>query len=132
MRKVQGQSTSNPCSISQAATEIALSDSQFCVTEMCKAFHKRHDWLIPALNELPGVKCSPGEGAFYVFADCSGAIESLGLDDDHAFCEHLLEHAGVALVPGSAFGTPGHARFSFACGIETLKQAVQRIDDALK
>ena len=132
MRKIQGQSTSNPCSISQAAAEVALTDSQLCVEQMCAQFHKRHDWLIPALNELPGIKCSPGEGAFYVFADCSGAIEALGLDDDQAFCEYLLEKAGVALVPGSAFGTPGHARFSFACGIETLKQAVERIGDALK
>jgi len=131
MRKIQGQSTSNPCSISQAAAEVALTDSQFCVEQMCKQFHKRHDWLIPALNELPGIKCSPGEGAFYVFADCTGAIESLGLDDDQAFCEYLLEKAGVALVPGSAFGTPGHARFSFACGIDTLKDAVKRIEDAL-
>jgi len=131
MRKIQGQSTSNPCSVSQAAAECALTDSQLCVTEMCKAFHKRHDWLIPALNELPGFACSPGEGAFYVFADVAGAIEALGLDDDQAFCEHLLEQAGVAVVPGSAFGTPNHVRFSFACGIETLEQAVERIRSAI-
>ncbi|MFU8877363.1 MAG: pyridoxal phosphate-dependent aminotransferase [Wenzhouxiangellaceae bacterium] len=131
MRKIQGQSTSNPCSVSQAAAEAALTDSQLCVSEMCKAFHKRHDWLIPALNELPGFTCSPGEGAFYVFADVSGAIEALGLDDDQAFCEHLLEQAGVAVVPGSAFGTPNHVRFSFACSIETLEQAVERIRKAI-
>ena len=66
------------------------------VDEFCTALAKDvRLGTVPALNELPGVKCSPGEGAFYVFADCSGAIESLGLDDDHAFCEHLLEHAGV-------------------------------------
>ena len=131
MRKIQGQSTSNPCSISQAAAEAALTDNQDCVARMCKAFHQRHDWLVPALNALPGIQCAPGEGAFYVFADCSGAIEALGLADDAAFCEHLLEHAGVALVPGSAFGAPGHARFSFACGIETLERAVERINGVL-
>ncbi|MEX0914649.1 MAG: pyridoxal phosphate-dependent aminotransferase [Wenzhouxiangellaceae bacterium] len=131
MRKIQGQSTSNPCSISQAAAEVALTDSQFCVEQMCKEFRKRHNWLVPALNELPGIKCSPGEGAFYVFADCTGAIEALGLDDDQAFCEHLLEKAGVALVPGSAFGTPNHARFSFACSVQTLKEAVERIAQTL-
>jgi len=131
MRKIQGQSTSNPCSISQAAAEVALSDSQHCVERMRGAFRQRHDWLIPALNELPGIECSPGEGAFYAFADCTGAIESLGLEDDQAFCEHLLEHAGVALVPGSAFGAPGHARISFACGLKTLKQAVSRIQATL-
>jgi len=131
MRKIQGQSTSNPCSISQAAAEVALSDSQLCVERMCSAFRQRHDWLIPALNDLPGIECSPGEGAFYAFADCTGAIESLGLEDDQAFCEHLLQHAGVALVPGSAFGAPGHARISFACGLKTLKQAVSRIQATL-
>lgn len=131
MRKIQGQSTSNPCSISQAAAETALTDSQHCVTEMCKAFRKRHDWLVPALNTLPGIQCAPGEGAFYVFADCSGAIEALGLADDVALCEHLLEHAGVALVPGSAFGAPGHARLSFACAIDTLEKAVERIRQTL-
>ena len=132
MRKIQGQSTSNPCSISQAAAEVALSDSQHCVTEMRKAFQQRHDWLIPALNELPGIECSPGEGAFYAFVDCRKAIEALGLDDDQAFCEHLLEKAGVALVPGSAFGGPGHARISFACGLKTLKDAVARIESVLE
>ncbi|PKL95573.1 MAG: aspartate aminotransferase [Gammaproteobacteria bacterium HGW-Gammaproteobacteria-8] len=130
MRKIQGQSTSNPCSISQAAAEAALSDTQDCVARMCKAFRQRHDWLVPALNALPGIHCSAGEGAFYVFADCSSAIETLGLADDVAFCERLLEH-GVALVPGSAFGTPGHVRLSFACGIDTLEKAVQRIAGAL-
>jgi aspartate aminotransferase len=131
MRKIQGQSTSNPCSISQAAAEAALMDNQDCVTRMCKAFHQRHDWLVPALNALPGIHCSAGEGAFYVFADCSEAIETLGLTDDVAFCELLLEQAGVALVPGSAFGTPGHVRLSFACGIDTLEKAVERIAGAL-
>jgi len=131
MRKIQGQSTSNPCSISQAAAEAALSDTQDCVSRMCKAFHQRHDWLVPALNALPGIQCTAGEGAFYVFADCSAAIETLGLTDDAAFCEHLLEKVGVALVPGSAFGTPGHVRLSFACGIDMLEQAVQRIAEAL-
>jgi aspartate aminotransferase len=131
MRKIQGQSTSNPCSISQAAAEVALTDSQHCVTEMCKAFRERHDWLVPALNELPGIRCKGGEGAFYVFADCREAIEMLGLDGDPAFCELLLEKAGVALVPGAAFGAPGHARLSFACSRRTLREAVDRIARAL-
>jgi aspartate aminotransferase len=132
MRKVQGQSTSNPCSISQAAAEVALSDSQHCVGEMCKAFRQRHDWIVPALNELSGFRCESGEGAFYVFADCSGAIDRLGLDGDPELCEFLLEDAGVALVPGSAFGAPNHARFSFACGLSTLRDAVGRIGSALE
>ena len=131
MRKIQGQSTSNPCSVSQAAAVAALNGDQECVAEMCRAFHKRHDWLIPALNELPGVSCTPGQGSFYAFADCSEAIEKLGLSDDLALAELLLEKAGVATVPGTAFGAPNHLRLSFACDLETLKDAVRRISEAL-
>ena len=127
MRKVQGQSTSNPCSISQAAAVAALTDSQLCVERMCDEFRKRHDWLVPALNALPGLACAPGEGAFYVFIDASRAIERLDLDGDAALCEFLLEETGVALVPGTAFGAPGHVRISFACGLDTLKDAVERL-----
>ncbi len=131
MRKIQGQSTSNPCSISQAAAAAALSADQACVAEMNVAFKQRHDWLVPALDALPGVNCTPGQGAFYAFADFSGAIESLGLDDDLAMAEHLLEKAGVATVPGTAFGAPGHLRLSFACDLATLESAVERIAAAL-
>ena len=131
MRKIQGQSTSNPCSISQAAATAALNGSQECVAEMCQAFHERHNWLVPALNDLPGVSCSAGEGSFYAFADFSEAIEKLGLKDDLEMAEHLLENALVASVPGTAFGTPGHLRLSFACGLDTLKEAVDRIAKAL-
>jgi len=131
MKKIQGQSTSNPCSVSQAAAAAALGGDQACVGEMCAAFKQRHDWLIPALNELPGVSCEPGEGAFYAFADFSEAIEKLGLNDDIELAEHLLEKALVASVPGTAFGTPGHLRLSFACGLDTLKTAVERIGDVL-
>lgn len=131
MKKIQGQSTSNPSSVSQAAAVAALNGDQSCVGEMCQAFKERHDWLIPALNELPGVSCEPGEGAFYAFADFSGAIEKLGLADDIELAEHLLEKALVATVPGTAFGTAGHLRLSFACGLDTLKDAVERIGNAL-
>lgn len=131
MRKVQGQSTSNPCSISQVAAVAALSGDQSCVAEMCQAFRQRHDWLVPALNAIPGVSCIVGKGSFYVFADFSEVIETLGLGDDLALAEHLLEHAGVATVPGTAFGAPGHLRLSFACSLDTLQQAVERITVAL-
>jgi aspartate aminotransferase len=131
MRKVQGQSTSNPCSVSQAAATAALAGDQGCVEDMCAAFKERHDWLQPALDALPGVTCRPGMGAFYLFADFSGAIEALGLSDDLALAEFLLEKAGVASVPGTAFGAPGHLRLSFACALETLQTAVERIAKAL-
>lgn len=131
MRKVQGQSTSNPCSIAQAAAVAALTGDQKCVQKMCAEFRKRHDWLIPALNELPGVSCSPGEGAFYAFADFSEAMTRLDIKDDIALGEYLLEKAGVATVPGSAFGAAGFLRLSFACAMETLHDAVDRIGKAL-
>src|SRR5699024_7213728 len=131
MKKIQGQSTSNPSSVSQAAAGAAPNGDQSCVRELCQAFKERHDWLIPALNDLPGVRCEPGEGAFYAFADFSGAIEKLGLADDIELAEHLLEKALVASVPGTAFGTAGHLRLSFACGLHTLKTAIERIGQAL-
>ena len=131
MRKIQGQSTSNPCSISQAAATAALNGDQSCVETMRKEFKQRHDWLVPSLDRLPGIRCSPGQGSFYVFADCREAIDALGLGDDLEFAELLLEKAGVATVPGTAFGAPGHLRLSFACSLDTLKDAVRRIASVL-
>ncbi len=131
MRKVQGQSTSNPCSISQAAAVAALNGDQTCVAEMNEAFRERHDWLVPALDSLIGIRCTPGQGAFYAFADCHGLIERLGLEDDLALAEYFLEKAGVATVPGTAFGASGHLRLSFACNLETLEQAVARIESVI-
>lgn len=131
MRKIQGQSTSNPCSISQAAAVAALNGDQHCVTQMTQAFKERHDWVVPALNDCPGFSCQPASGAFYVFVACGDAIQSLGLNDDLQLAEHLLEKAGVATVPGTAFGAPNHLRLSFALGLETLKEAIDRIRGAL-
>jgi aspartate aminotransferase len=132
MATVQGQSTSNPASISQYAALAALTGDQACVAAMAAAFRQRHDWLIGALDSLPGVNCLPADGAFYAFPDVSGAIAALdGVEDDTAFAEYLLDKAGVAVVPGSAFGAPGHVRLSFACSLETLQEAVRRIAAAI-
>ena len=132
MKKVQGQSTSNPTSVSQYAALAALTGDQSCIAEMAAAFKARHDWLLGALNELPGIQCLPADGAFYAFPDVSGAIAALdGVDDDTGFAEYLLEEAGVAVVPGTAFGGPGHERLSYACSLDTLKEAVRRIGAVL-
>jgi aspartate aminotransferase len=131
MGTVQGQSTSNASSISQRAATVALNGSQACVTEMNKAFKERHDFVVAGLNAIPGVTCRPGAGTFYAFADVSGAMRALGIKDDVAFAEYLLVEAGVAVVPGSGFGAPGHVRISFACAMKTLADAVQRIERAL-
>ncbi len=131
MKKIQSQSTSNPASVSQAAAEVALKGTQQPTRDMVKAFRERHDWLVAALNELPGVTCVAGDGTFYAFPDFNAAISNLGCKDDLELAEKLLE-GGVALVPGSAFGAPGCMRLSFAVGLDTLKAAVERIGHILK
>jgi len=128
MKKIQSQSTSNPASISQAAAQAALEGDQICVREMRDAFKQRHDFLIDALNKLPGVRCLPADGTFYCFPDFQGAIDSLAdVSSDVELAEKLITDAGVALVPGSAFGAPGHLRLSFATSIDTLKDALGRL-----
>jgi aspartate aminotransferase len=132
MRKIQSQSTSNPCAIAQRAALAAISGDQSCVTEMNKAFKQRHDYIVKELNEIPGFRCLPGAGTFYAFPDITGALEALpDISGDIPFSEFLLEKAEVAVVPGSAFGAPGHIRLSFACGLETLETALGRIRAAL-
>jgi len=127
MATIQGQSTSNPTSISQRAATVALNGDQSCVHEMNRHFKARHDWLVAALNTLPGVSCLPGFGTFYAFANVKGAMEKLGCADDNAFAEKLITDALVAVVPGSGFGAPDHMRLSFACSMETLEKAVERM-----
>ena len=133
MRKIQSQSTSNPCSISQAASVAALNGSQSCLEPMKKAFKERHDWLIAALNEIPGFSCIAGEGAFYAFPNVQQAMAKIdGVSTDVEFSTWLLENAEVAVVPGTPFGAPGHIRLSFATSMENLQNAVSRIKNCLK
>ncbi|XSG84892.1 MAG: pyridoxal phosphate-dependent aminotransferase [Methylohalobius sp. ZOD2] len=127
MKKIQSQSTSNPSSISQAAAVAALEGDQSCIGRMVEAFKQRHDFVVGALNQIPGIDCLPAEGAFYLFPKVAGMIERLGLADDLALSEYLIEKAGVALVPGTAFGAPGHVRLSIATSMENLENAVERI-----
>jgi aspartate aminotransferase len=127
MSTLQGQSTSNASSISQKAAVAALNGDQSCVTKMNQAFKERRDIVVRALNSMPGVSCLPGAGTFYAFAEVSRAMAALGCRDDHEFAELLLNDAGVALVPGSGFGAPGHVRLSFACSMPTLEKALDRI-----
>jgi aspartate aminotransferase len=131
MGTIQGQSTSNASSISQRAAVAALNGDQQCVADMNEAFRARHDYIVQALNTLPGVSCQPASGAFYAFADVSQAIKALGLKDDNEFASYLINKVGVAVVPGSGFGAPGHMRISFACSLQTLENAVQRMRQAL-
>lgn len=127
MSTIQGQSTSNASSITQRAAVVALNADQACVSEMNVQYKKRHDYIVEGLNSLPGISCLHGAGTFYAFADVSGAMHALGCRDDNAFAELLLNEGGVAVVPGSGFGAPGHMRISFACSMETLEKAVDRM-----
>jgi aspartate aminotransferase len=132
MKNVQSQSTSNPCSISQAAAAAALNGPQDCVGEMVKAFKARHDYLVDALNGINGVHCLQGDGTFYAFPNFSQAIANLpGIENDIDLAEHLLAESGVALVPGSAFGADGYMRLSFATSMAALEGAVARLKKAL-
>ena len=129
MKLIQSQSTSNPCSISQKAAVAALNGDQSVVQTMVEAFHERHDYLIKRLNHMPDVHVIPADGTFYLFPNLQKVIERMGFSDDIAFAEALLDKAGVALVPGSAFGTPGCIRLSFATDIKTLEDAMNRLEE---
>ncbi|HHO68885.1 MAG TPA: pyridoxal phosphate-dependent aminotransferase [Gammaproteobacteria bacterium] len=132
MKKIQSQSTSNPAAVSQAAAREALDGDQSCITGMLKAFHERHDFVLEALNGIPGVRCAAADGTFYSFPDFSQVIERMnGVTNDVELAEHLLQSAGVALVPGSAFGAPGHLRLSFATSMANLEKALERLAKAL-
>jgi len=132
MKKVQSQSTSNPASISQAAATAALNGDQTCIQTMLKAFKERHDYLVDALNGLPGFSCLPSDGTFYAFPNVQDVIDRLpDINNDVELAEKLISEANVALVPGSAFGSPGHVRLSFATSLDTLKEAVTRIQKFL-
>jgi aspartate aminotransferase len=131
MKTIQSQSTSNPCSVSQAAALAALNGDQSCVAEMCAAYRDRHEYIVGALNDIPGFECRRTDGAFYAFPRVTKALETLGLAGDAEFVAWLLGGADVAVVPGSAFGAPGYVRISFACSLDELKEAVERIRKAL-
>ena len=131
MTTIQSQCTTNACSVSQAAATAALEGDQDIVGQMTAEYRRRHDFLIPELDEIPGFACRPGEGTFYAFPRIVGALDGLGLNDDVQFCEYLLDQADLALVPGSAFGAPNHVRLSFACSMENLDEAVKRLKRAV-
>jgi len=137
MENVQSQSTSNPTSISQVAAEAALNGDQECITPMIKAFRERHLFVVNELNTIPGLSCIMAGGAFYAFPDARGAIAAMYAKGtisaltDIALSEYLLVEAGVAVVPGSAFGSEGYIRLSFATSMENLEKALSRIKKAL-
>ena len=129
MRTLQGQSTTNACTISQFAALAALSADPAFVAPMRDEYRARHDIVYRRLAELDGVTLRPATGAFYAFADIVRIIARRALADDVEFCEQLLTSKGLAVVPGTAFGAPGHVRLSFACDRDTLAAGLDRFCD---
>jgi aspartate aminotransferase len=137
MEILQSQSTSNPTSISQVAAQAALEGPQECITPMLEAFRERHTYVVDRFNAMHGLKCIKAGGAFYAFPDARVAIANLHKAGkitsatDMALSEYLLEKVGVAVVPGSAFGAEGYFRISFATSMDNLRNALDRIEQAL-
>jgi aspartate aminotransferase len=131
MKTIQSQITSNPCSISQVAAAAALDGDQSCMEPMLSAYKARSDYVVQALNEIPGFECREGEGAFYAFPRVTEAMAAKGLETDADLVRLVLESGDVVMVPGTPFGAPGYVRISFACSIEELQDAIGRIRKAL-
>ncbi|MCP3379884.1 MULTISPECIES: pyridoxal phosphate-dependent aminotransferase [unclassified Bradyrhizobium] len=135
MAVVQSQSTSCPSSVSQAAAIEALNGPQNFVRDCCRSFQERRDLVVGALNRIDGITCRVPEGAFYTFASCAGLIGKITpdgqtLENDRDFVEYLLRGAGVAVVPGSAFGLAPYFRISYATSLVELEEACRRIAHA--
>jgi aspartate aminotransferase len=127
MKMIQSQSTSNPCSISQKAALAALTGNKDSILDMVTAFHQRHDYVVNRLLDIKGIEVIPADGTFYIFPSIQAIIEKHGYANDIEFADKLLNNAGLALVPGSAFGNEGCIRLSFASGMDTLKNALNRL-----
>ncbi|MGN6269525.1 MAG: pyridoxal phosphate-dependent aminotransferase [Sphingomonas sp.] len=133
--KLQSQSTSNPCSIAQAAATAALTGDQSFLKERAAAFQSRRDLVVSMLNQINGVHCPTPEGAFYVYPDLSGLIGKTtpggaAIESDSALVAYLLEDAKVAAVPGVAFGLSPAMRISYATSESALTEACERIQRA--
>ncbi len=129
MNKVQSQSTSNPASISQAASVAALNGPQDAVAVMLKAFKERHDYVHGRLNKIDGVTCNASDGTFYAFPNMQALIERIdGVNNDVELGEYVLQKAKLAIVPGSAFGCEGYARLSYATSMNILEEALNRLE----
>ncbi len=135
MSMIQSQSTSSPCSISQAAAVEALNGPQDYIQNSKEVFQSRRDMVVKMLNKIDGINCNTPNGAFYVFPSCKGLFGKKTpagkvIENDNDFAAYLLEDALVAVVPGVAFGAPDFFRISYAASEEFLQNSMQRIADA--
>ncbi len=127
MKKVQTESSSCASSISQAGAQAALNGPQDSLNTRLTAYKLRHDFVVAQLNAMSGLKALANQGTFYSFVNCTAAMATRAYKDDISLVEDILKHTGVALVPGSAFGLPGHFRLSYATDLSLLQQACQRL-----
>jgi aspartate aminotransferase len=125
--KIQSQSATHAASIAQKAAIAALTASQEPVKEMLAEFQRRGDWLIPALNKIPGVTCARPEGAFYAFPNIKGLMKNCGFATSKEAADELLWKYGVVTTDGAAFGAEGYVRMSYANSLEAIQEAVERI-----
>ncbi len=133
MKTIQSQTTSNPNSIAQMAAVAAISGPQDSIAVMNKAFRERHDYLVAALNRLPGVHCIKAQGAFYLLPDFSAWLKDHPqIGSDLNLADALLSQAAVATIAGTPFGIADHLRLSFVSSMETLKKAMERLEQFLK
>ena len=131
MKKIQSQSTSNPNSIAQAAAATALNEKQDFIQEYVDIFKKRHDVVVDALKEIQEISTMESEGTFYIFPDMNNLIEKIdSVSNDIELAEYFLNKAEVAMVPGSAFGSPGCMRISFATSMKNIEIGMERIINA--
>jgi aspartate aminotransferase len=135
MAKLQSQSTSNPCSIAQAAATAALNGDQSFLKARNEAFRKRRDMVVLMLNDVPGLHCPTPEGAFYVYPDATGCMGKMTpkgvlIDSDEKLIDYFLDEARVAAVHGAAFGLSPAFRVSYATSEEALTKACHRIQEA--
>jgi aspartate aminotransferase len=130
--KIQGQSTSNPTSVSQAAALAALKSDNDFLPPWKEQYLVRRNTMVNRLNDMPGVSCLKPGGAFYVLPSFKDVIKRMGDgEDDIRLATHLLEEARVAGVPGTPFGAPGHIRFSYATSLEAIERGLDRIEEAV-
>ncbi|MFB0519428.1 MAG: pyridoxal phosphate-dependent aminotransferase [Acidobacteriota bacterium] len=125
--KLQSHTTSAPCSISQKAAVEALSGSQDFIKDMLAQYTRRRDYMVEALNSIPGISCHKPQGAFYIFPNITQILESKNINSSEEFSRQLVSHARVAVVPGSSFGKEGYLRLSFATSIEVIKESLKRM-----
>ncbi len=135
MAKIQGHTTSNPCSIAQKASLEALQGPQFEVSRMVSEFQRRRNYVLMRLQSIPQISCFKSQGAFYLFPNISGYFEkefnNSQIRNSYGLAYYLLKEARVAIVPGDAFGANDYIRISYATSMENLEKGIDRIAEAL-